>query len=574
MEKAELKNLIMKSKGEQKSELVLKNFHVVNVFTNEIIIADVAIDRGKVVGIGEYQGLEEVDLKGKYIAPGFIDSHVHIESSMSIPSQFARAIIPRGVTSIVADPHEIANVRGIEGIKFMIDDSKNTPLDVYFVLPSCVPATSFENSGAILDADDLRELMNDENVIGLGEMMNYPGVLTLDDKVLDKLVLGSNKIIDGHGPMITDKDLNAYVVAGIKTEHESSTLKEVQDRLRLGMYILIREGSATKDLNKIISAVNKDNLNRFLFCTDDKHPEDLIRDGSIDFNIKLAIKNGVEPVDAIKIATINAALAYNLKGKGAIAPGYDADLVVLDNLEDLNILRVYKHGKIVAKDYKALFESKSYSPKHMKNSVHLNKITEDDLKIKMKGNLANTIKIIPHSIVTGKAQREVLTIDGYFAYSDNDISKLVVIERHKLTGNIGIGLIENFKLKDGAIGTTIAHDSHNIIIVGDNDRDIISVVEHLNDIGGGLAIASKGEIIKSLTLEIGGIMTSKDIEQINESLKEMMDISYDKLKVNREIDPFMTLSFMALPVIPKLKLTDMGLFDVEDFEFIDVSVRD
>lgn len=574
MLKNDLKSLIIKAKGEEKSELVLKNCNLVNVFTNEIIKTNVAIDNGKVVGIGDYEGLEEIDLEGKYLVPGFIDSHVHIESSMSTPSQFARAIVPRGVTSIVTDPHEIGNVKGIEGIKFMIEDSKNTPLDAYFVLPSCVPATPFENSGATLEAETLEVLMDESQVIGLGEMMNYPGVINYDDKVLDKLLLGSKKIIDGHGPMITGKDLNAYVASGVKTEHESSTLNEVHERLRLGMYILIREGSATKDLRKLISAVNKDNLSRFLFCTDDKHPEDLIKDGSIDFNIRLAIKEGIEPVDAIKMATINAAQVYNLKGKGAIAPGYDADLVVVDNLEDFNILKVYKYGKLVAEDYKPLFDSKSFSPDYMKNSVKIKEVTEDDLKIKINGNLANIIEVIPGSIVTDKKQREVSTKDGYFAYSDKDILKLVVIERHKATGNVGAGLIENFKLKNGAIGTTIAHDSHNIIVVGDNDKDILKVIEELSNIGGGLAIASKGEILRSLTLEIGGIMTSNEIEETNKSLKEMMDISYNKLNVNKDIDPFMTLSFMALPVIPKLKLTDMGLFDVEDFKFVNVSVVD
>lgn len=572
MLKNDLKNLIIKAKGEEKSELVLKNCNLVNVFTNEIIETNVAIDNGKVVGIGEYKGLKEIDLEGKYLLPGFIDSHVHIESSMSTPSQFARAVIPRGVTSVVTDPHEIGNVKGIDGIKFMIEDSKNTPLDAYFVLPSCVPATPFENSGAILEAEDLKDLMDMTQVIGLGEMMNYPGVLNYDDKVLDKLILGRRKIIDGHGPMISDKDLNAYVASGVKTEHESSTLNEVLERLRLGMYILIREGSATKDLRKLISAVNKDNLNRFLFCTDDKHPEDLIKDGSIDFNIRLAIREGIDPIDAIKIATINAAQAYNLRGKGAIAPGYDADLVVVDNLEDFSILEVYKYGKLVAENYKPLFEIESYSPDYMKNSVNIKKVTEDNLKIKIKGNKANIIEIIPSSIVTNKVQREVSTQDGYFAYSEKDILKLVVVERHKATGNVGVGLIENFKLKNGAMGTTIAHDSHNIIVIGDNDRDILNVINELSNIGGGLVIASEGEIIRSLPLEIGGIMTSKDIKETNELLKEMMDISYNKLNVNKAIDPFMTLSFMALPVIPKLKLTDMGLFDVEDFDFMNVSV--
>lgn len=572
MLKGDLRNLIVKAKGEEKSELVLKNCNLVNVFTSEILKTDVAIDKGKIVGIGEYEGVEEIDLSNKFVMPGFIDSHVHIESSMSTPSQFARAILPRGVTSIVTDPHEIANIKGIEGIKFMIEDSKLTPLDAFFVLPSCVPATPFENAGAILEAKDLKELIGDSHVIGLGEMMNYPGVINYDDSVLDKLLLDEDKIIDGHGPMISGKDLNAYVVSGIKTEHESSTIDEVNERLRLGMYILIREGSATKDLKNLIKTVNKDNLSRFLFCTDDKHPEDLIKDGSIDYNIRLAIKEGLDPIDAIKIATINSATAYNLKKKGAIAPGYDADIVVVDNLEEFNILQVYKNGQIIAKDYQALFEINSIIPDYMRNTVNIKEVKEDDLKIKLKGNSANVIEVIPHSIVTDKKQREVDIKDGYFIYSEKDILKLVVVERHNGTGNIGVGLIENFKLKNGAIGTTIAHDSHNLIVVGDNDKDIIKVIEELSSIGGGLTIASEGSILKSLPLEIGGIMTSKDIEETNKILKEMMDISYNKLNVNKEIDPFMTLSFMALPVIPKLKLTDMGLFDVESFSFTDISV--
>ena len=301
------KNLILKAKGDEKSELVLKNCKIINVFTNEIIEGDIAIDKGYIVGIGQYEGQKEIDLNGKYLSPGFIDGHVHIESSMSSPSQFARVIVPRGVTSIIADPHEIANVKGIEGIKYIIDESKTVPLDVYIMLPSCVPATNFENAGAILEAEDLKELMYEESVLGLGEMMNYPGVISMDEKVIEKLVLFKDKVIDGHGPAIDGKDLNAYVAVGIATEHECSTLEEVINRVRLGMYILLREGSAAKDLRNIIKAVNKDNLRRFLFCTDDKHPEDLINEGTIDFNIKLAIKEGIDPIDAIKMATLNAA---------------------------------------------------------------------------------------------------------------------------------------------------------------------------------------------------------------------------------------------------------------------------
>lgn len=574
MIKEELRNLIIKAKGDKKSQLILKNANIINVFTAEIINGDIAIDSGKIVGIGKYQGEVEIDLEGKYVSPGFIDSHVHIESSMSTPTEFAKAIVPRGVTTIISDPHEIANIKGLEGIRYMIEDSEKTPLDVYVMLPSCVPSTSFENTGAILEAEDLKELIENKFVLGLGEMMNYPGLISLDEKILDKLVLGKDMIIDGHGPMIKDKELNAYVAAGVKTEHEASTVEEVIDRLRLGMYILVREGSAARDLRNIISAVNKDNLRRFLFCTDDKHPEDLIKEGSIDFNIKLAIKAGVEPIDAIRMATINSAECYGLKNKGAIAPGYNADLVVIDNLDDFNILKVFKNGELVAEDNKPLFKSNSYLPDHMKNSVNIKGVELKDIQIPMTTNKANIIGIVEDSLVTEKSIKEVKVSNGYFEYSNDDILKLVVVERHLGTGNIGVGLIENFNLKNGAIALTIAHDSHNLIVVGDNDEDILLAIKEIEKLGGGITLVSNGKVLESLELEIGGIMTSKPIEQTNDTLTEMMKISYEKLKVNPKIDPFMTLSFMALPVIPKIKLTDMGLFDVEKFEFINVYNED
>ncbi|MEY8417181.1 adenine deaminase [Tissierella praeacuta] len=574
MFKEQLKSLIIKAKGMKDSQLVLKNANIINVFTGEIIEGDVAIDNGRIVGIGQYHGEKEIDLKGKYLSPGFIDSHVHIESSMSSPSQFAKVILPRGVTTIIADPHEIANVKGIEGIRYIIDDSKNTPLDVRIMLPSCVPATDFENSGSILEAEDLEELLDEETIIGLGEMMNYPGVISGNDKVLDKLTLFKDKVIDGHGPMIKEKDLNAYIVAGIKTEHECSTVEEVLDRIRLGMYVLIREGSAAKDLRNIIKAVNKDNLRRFLFCTDDRHPEDLINEGSIDFNIKLAISLGIDPVDAIIMATLNPSECYGLKGKGAIAPGYIADLVVIDNLNDFNIINVFKNGNLVAENNKALFESKIYLPESMTRSVKVKDVKIEDIQIPMKTNRANIIGVIEDSLVTEKVVKEVSIDNGYFKFSNEDILKMVVIERHFATGNIGAGLIENFKLKDGAIGSTIGHDSHNMIVVGDNDEDILTTINELKNIGGGLTIVSKGEVIKSLPLEIGGIMTSRPIEETNAILKEMIKLSHERLNINKNIDPFMTLAFMALPVIPKIKLTDMGLFDVEKFDFIKVYNED
>lgn len=574
MLKKELRKLIIKAKGDETVELVLKNANIINVFTGEILLGNVAIDNGRIIGIGEYNGKKEIDLEGRYLSPGFIDSHVHIESSMSAPSQFARAIVPRGVTTIIADPHEIANVKGIDGIKYIIEDSKDIPLDVHIMLSSCVPSTDFENAGATLEAKDLKELLNEESVIGLGEMMNYPGVILADDKILDKLILKENMIIDGHGPMINGETLNAYIIAGIKTEHECSTLEEVVNRVRLGMYILLRQGSASKDLKKIVKAVTKDNLRRFLFCTDDKHPEDLINEGSIDFNIKLAIESGIEPVDAIKMATLNAAECYRLKGKGAIAPGYVADLVVIDNLKDFNILNVFKNGELVAENSKPLFKNRVYLPKNMTNSIKIKDIKFADIQIPMKTNKANIINLIEGSLITERVIKEVNVVEGYFNYFNDDILKLVVVERYSETGNVGLGLIENFGLKNGAIGSTIAHDSHNIIVVGDNDKDILLAIEELRRIGGGITTVSKGEILKSLPLEIGGIMTSKPIQETNEILKEMINISYKVLKVNKNIDPFMTLSFMALPVIPKLKLTDMGLFDVESFGFIKVYNED
>ncbi len=572
MIKKDLRNLIIKAKGEEKAELVLKNAFVINVFTKEIIKQDVAIDNGKIVGLGNYQGITEIDMEGKYLSPGFIDSHVHIESSMSTPSQFARAVMPRGVTSVVTDPHEIANVKGLDGIRYMIDEAKNSPLDAYFVFPSCVPATPFENSGAILDAKSMLGEIDGKDIIGLGEMMDFPGVINANDGILDKLLIGRETIIDGHGPLIENKELNAYVAAGIKTEHECSTKEEMIERLRLGMYILIREGSATRDLSKLIQVVNKDNLSRILFCTDDKHPEDLLKEGSIDFNIKKAIKLGLDPIDAYTIASLNPSICYNLKDKGAIAPGFDADIVVLDNLEEVSVVEVYKKGKLIAKDYSPLFNSIPYLPEYMRNSVIIKDFHIEKLKIPMTTNKAKVIRVIPDSIVTDELSREINVENGYFKYSDDDILKLVVVERHKKTGNVGIGLIENMKFKNGAIGSTIQHDSHNIIVAGDNDEDIMLVIEELVNIGGGIAIANDGKILKSLSLEVGGILTTRPIEETNKLLKEMMDISYNILGVNKDIDPFMTLSFMGLPVIPKLKLTDMGLFDVSNFKFVEVGV--
>ncbi|MGL5756879.1 MAG: adenine deaminase [Paraclostridium sp.] len=566
-------NLMEFSMKRKKVELVLKNANIVNVFSHEIIKADVAIEKGIIVGIGSYEGIENIDLTGKYITPGFIDPHVHIESSMVSPVEFSKAIIPRGTTTIITDPHEIANVCGMDGIEYILKESEETPLDVYLMLPSCVPATDFENSGARLEAKDLEKYINHERILGLGEMMNYPGVVNEDKVVIDKLDLAKkhNKYIDGHIPNISNEGLNAYVVSGISTDHECSTVEEMIEKIRLGMYVMIREGSAARNLEVLIKGVNNYNYQRCLFCTDDKHPQDILENGHIDNNIRIAIKNNVDPITAIQMATLNVANCYNLKTIGAIAPGYIADIVVVDNLDEFNVLQVFKNGKLVAKDKKTLFEVKEVDSSKVTNTIKISNLTKEDLKIKLEKETANVIGLLPHNLVTEKLIRKVAVENNEFKFDKNiDILKLVVIERHTDKKSIGLGLVENFKLKNGAIASTVAHDSHNIIVVGDNDEDIINAVDEIKRIGGGLAISSNKEILDSLSLPIAGLMSDKDIKYVSDKLDNMLCIAYDKLNVSKDIEPFMTLAFLALPVIPHIKLTDRGLFDVDNFNFIEI----
>ncbi|SET52967.1 Adenine deaminase [Natronincola peptidivorans] len=570
-----LKRKIDIGAGRVKPELVLKNAKIVNVFSHEIIEGDIAIDDGKIVGIGEYEGIEVYEMDGRYVAPGLIDAHVHIESSMVTPGQFARGIVPRGTTTIIADPHEIANVCGVEGIEYILNASEKLPLNFYIMLPSCVPATSFENAGAILSAKELEGLIHHDRVLGMGELMDYPGVISAEDNILDKIMIAEDKKIDGHGPNIEGKELNAYIAAGVKTEHECSTVEEMQNRLRLGMYILIREGSAARNLETLIRGTTRENARRCLFCTDDKHPEDILVGGHIDNNLRLAVKEGIHPITALQMATINAAECYGLKDIGAIAPGYDADLIVLKDLENFEVLEVYKKGNKVAKNKKPLFDVEVTDHSKVSNTINMKSITKEDLEVKITSDIVNVIKLLPHSLVTEKAVRKVDALNGVFQYNRNlDILKLAVIERHKSTGNIGLGLVEDFKMKNGAIASTIAHDSHNIIVIGDNDEDMLLAIKEVEKIGGGITICSKGKVLKSLALPIGGLISDGTMEEVDLQLKEMLDIAYNQLAVNKNIDPFMTLSFLALPVIPEIKLTDMGLFNVTDFSFMDLSFKE
>ena len=452
----------------------------------------------------------------------------------------------------------------------MLDSSENLPLDVFVMLPSCVPSTEYENAGAVLSAEDLAPLMSRERVLGLGEMMNYPGVISGNKKVHDKLDMASGRRIDGHAPGISGKELNAYIASGIQTDHESTKVEEMAEKISRGMYAIIREGSATRNLDALIKGVNKENLRRVLFCTDDKHPKNIKNEGHINYNVKKAIGHGVDPIDAIIMATLNTAECYGLKDRGALAPGYIADLLVLDNLRNISVLQVFKNGKLVAENDEAKFGARAVADKRVLDTVVLNDNMEIDLSMRLKSDVVKVIQLVKDNVITKKVIRKVDTEDGYYQNNPKlDILKLAVIERHKKTGNIGLGLVEGYGLKNGAVALTIAHDSHNIIVIGDNDRDMKKAVEELQKCEGGITICSGGKALDSLVLEVAGLMTDSAIDDVEEKIDEMAGIA-ESMGVNKGLDPFMTLSFLALPVIPALKLTDRGLFDVDNFGFVGI----
>lgn len=573
--KKKYKRRVELASGRDRVELLLRNCRIVNVFSHSIVRGDVAIDSGKIIGIGDYDAVKEVDMEEKFIAPGLIDSHEHMESCLVTPEQLARVIVPKGTTTIIADPHEIANVCGLEGIKFMMDATSDIPLNVFFMLPSCVPATEFETSGAKLDAEDLKTLMGENIVLGLGELMDYPGVIAGREDIIDKVLLADRKIIDGHSPLISGKELNAYAINGVKTDHECTNLREMEEKLSLGMYIAIREGSAARDLEKLIPGVNMHTERRCTFCTDDKHPGDILEEGHIDHNVRKAIKMGVDPISAIKMATVNTAECYKLRDIGAIAPGYDADIIVLDNLEDFNIRQVYKKGILVAEEGEAKFEVEKPDLSSVSNTVTIGDISEKDLEIHLDTDIAKVIRVNTSSLLTEMVVRKVsIDQEGRFISNKHiDILKIAVIERHGKTGNIGLGLIENFRFKGGALACTIAHDSHNLIVIGDSDTDMVLAIEKIKEMDGGIAIASEGEIVEFLALPVAGLMSGEDMETVAEKISKITKYLHDKMGRNRLKDPLMTLSFLALPVIPDIKITDRGLFDVNEFDFTDINVE-
>ncbi len=562
-----LKSYIDAAMTRVKAALVLKNASIINVFTQTVDKQDIAIEDGIIVGIGSYNGITEIDCNGLFVAPGFIDSHVHIESSMVTPELFSHILIKRGVTTIVADPHEIANILGEEGIDFMLHNSEKADIDTFFMLPSCVPAVEFEDNGAVLKAENLSKFINNPKVLGLGEVMDVNSVTSCNENMLDKinLALEANKSIDGHCPRVNNKELNAYLCARIKTDHECTNHMEALKKVSNGMYVMLREGSSTRDLVNLLPAVNRDNYHRFLFCTDDRHIEDLVEYGSIDNCIRLAIKNGLDPIKAYTIASFNAANCYNLKDRGAIAPGYKADIVIFDDIEKLNIRKVIRNGVVYQ-------DSNTRSRIDTKSSINIQPIKENLFKIEGRGEFVNIIRVLPGSVETRKEKRKVIINNGFIEKVNADgeiVNKIAVLERHKNTGKHSVGFIEGLGLKGAAIAQTIAHDSHNIIVIGDNDRDMEVAVNSIISNDGGIVFVSGGELLESLRLPIGGLMTGEDPAVVLEKIKKLNSLARE-YGINQGVDPFLTLGFMALPVIPDIKITPRGLFDYTSFSFIDL----
>jgi len=574
MTKAELRNLIDAAAGRRISDLVIKNCRIVNVLSGEISSGEVAIFDGKIIGMGsvEYDGKKIVDAGGKYLAPGFIDAHIHIESSYLSPEQLGRIVVPCGTTCLVADPHEIANVCGLDGLQYMLDAAQRTKLNIVYAMPSCVPATPFEDAGACLEAVDMEKLLGDENFFGLGEFMNAPGIINCDDKVLDKILLAKkfNKLIDGHAPNVTGKSLNAYLSAGIIGDHECTTPAEMNERIAKGMYVLIREGSACHDLKKLIKGVTPANSRRVLLCSDDRQPKTILELGHLDRSLKMCVESGLDPITAIQLATINVAEAFRLYDKGAIKIGARADLVLLDDLKNFNVDKVWIGGELVAKNKNYLPEIIPADISSVRGSVRVKNFSIERLKMHLTQSKVNVIQILPGGVVSKKIIAEVKRDDsGDFIFdSAQDICKVAVIERHHETSKIGLGLLSGYGIKRGAIAVSVAHDSHNIIATGVSNEEIFCAVEALIKMEGGMVLVKDGKIISMIPLLIAGLMSDLSGEEIKENLDMLHAKAHAELGISKEVEPVMTLTFMSLPVIPEIKLTARGLFDYETFSLI------
>ena len=574
MDKDSLKRLIDVANGKKKAKLVIKNGSIVDVCSGKVFKADLAIAEGYIAGFGEYEGEKEIDIKGKYISPGLMDAHIHIESSYCTPEEFGRMVVPHGTTTVIADPHEIVNVCGINGFHYMQNAAKNTCLSVKYMMPSCVPATSMEDAGCIILAKDMKEDIVSEAVPGLGEFMDYNAIIQNDDIALDKLVLARNhkKIIDGHSPNLFGKDLNAYVCGGIDTDHECSTLEEMEDRLSRGIYVQLRQGSACHNLEALIPGINEFNFRRCLLCSDDRQPKTIFEDGHLEYHLRTLVKAGISPVMAIAMATINVSDCYGLKDRGMIVPGKRADFVIFDDLKDFKVSSVYILGEEVAKDGNYLKELEKYDISGVSDTVHLDNFKKEMLQMCLKSDEVFAIEMIAGGVLSKKTKIKIKRDEkGFFVFDKNiDACKCAVVERHHNTGKVGLGIIKGYGIKSGAIAASVAHDSHNIICVGVNDDEMYMAIENVKENGGGFSLVKDGKVIESLSLPVAGLMSDLSGEEVSKKLLSLHKKAVDELGVNESLEPVMSLTFMSLMVIPELKLTARGLFDIFENKFIDI----
>lgn len=570
MQSDELKRRISAGRGDALADLVLKNARIVNVFTDEIDTADIAISGNSIVGVGTYHGRKEVDLHGKYVCPGLIDGHIHVESSMLCGPAFEQAVLPHGTTAVVTDPHEISNVAGLEGLDFMLETTKNLTLSVYFMLPSCVPATDLDESGAVLNAEQLRPYYGDPRVLGLAELMNAYGAVRCDPKILQKIrdCTEAGKIVDGHAPLLSDKDLNAYIAAGVQSDHECSNIEEAMEKLRRGQYIMIREGTAAKNMEALMPLFREPYCSRCMLVTDDKHPGDLLQGGHIDYIIRKAIAAGVDPVVAVRMGTLVPCQYFGLAHSGAVAPGYTADLIVLSDLEKFTVEQVYKKGKLVAQQGRMLHPAALTVDKarfaRVFDSFNMDEITPEQLQLKQTGTRQRVICLTPHALLTTEKIVPFCQHPGTAPGVDvaQKIVKLAVFERHHRSGHVGLGFLGNYGLQCGAVASSIAHDSHNLIVAGTNDADMVLAGNTVRKNKGGLAFALNGQVVGELPLPVAGLMSTESAESVEEKL-QALKAALKAHGISEDIDAFMTLAFVSLPVIPKLRLNTYGIVDVE-----------
>jgi adenine deaminase len=566
-----LEELLSFARGDRPAQLILRNARVVNVLSGEIVPTNIAIVRSRIVGLGDYEAEESLDLEGAFVAPGLIDAHVHVESSLVPPAEFARAVVPRGTTTVVTDPHEIANVLGLDGIRFMFESAKYGPLSMYVMASSCVPATSMETSGAVLRSYDLASFKADPWVLGLAEVMNFPGVVWGDAEVLEKIRGFNDKVIDGHCPGLSGKELAAYVAAGCQSDHECTTLEEAREKLRLGLTLFLREATNARNLKTLLPLVTPENHHRLCFCTDDRQPADLLDEGHIDFMVRVAIAEGIDPIMALRMATWNTASYFRLHDRGAITPGRRADLMVFSDLQAPRAEIVFRGGQLVSRDGEMTIPRPERPPHPLRSTMNID-WSRVDFSIRADGDRARVIGVVPDQLVTLPLTEEISSQDGRaLVDTERDLLKIAVIERHRASGSVGKGFVKGTGLRRGALASSIAHDHHNLIVIGADDESMQLAARRTAELGGGMVVAAGGEVLAEVPLPYGGLMSDQPIETVRKQLDAALAVAHELGTPLH--DPFMAMSFLGLEVIPSLKLTDQGLVDVDQFEMVPLWVE-